>query len=534
MSMGATDATLAAIKQAQANPEDVTKATFTATGISQGAPGAGGAQPTGGSGLIGYDLAAPAKTLYPVLTPLRNMIPRVGANGDTATRWKSIIGINSAKVPLGVGEAARGGFMDMTLKDYVASYKGIGLENYITFESEYAAEGFDNVRARAVESLLRAFMIAEENLILGGCNSVSLGTPATPAVTKITTGKGASMAASISVKVVLLTLDGYQRAAVNATGVVSKITRTPADGGSAVTVNAGASAISAAGAIASGIAATDSVLATVTPVKGAVAYAWYWGVSGSEKLGAITTTNSVWIKAPADTANQAASATDLATDYSADSTVYDGILTQTFADGAWTSMPTGTTTNLNDGTSTSALSGTAGFPLTSDGAGGIKEIDSMFKSFWDNSRLSPDYLLVSSQEMKNLSAALIKSGAGSLFRFEVDSMGGPNSVNALTLTGGAVIGSYLNKYSMTGGNLVKVVLHPNMPAGTILFMTNTLPYPASGVTNVLQMKCRRDYYQLEWPIRTRRYEYGVYADEVLQNFFPAAFGVLTGIADGLL
>jgi len=34
------------------------------------------------------------------------------------------------------------------------------------------------------------------------------------------------------------------------------------------------------------------------------------------------------------------------------------------------------------------------------------------------------------------------------------------------------------------------------------------------VTNIIQVKCRRDWYQLEWPLRKRVYEVGVYADEV--------------------
>jgi hypothetical protein len=30
----------------------------------------------------------------------------------------------------------------------------------------------------------------------------------------------------------------------------------------------------------------------------------------------------------------------------------------------------------------------------------------------------------------------------------------------------------------------------------------------------------------------RQYEYGVYEDGLLQNYFPPAFGLLTGINDG--
>ncbi len=52
----------------------------------------------------------------------------------------------------------------------------------------------------------------------------------------------------------------------------------------------------------------------------------------------------------------------------------------------------------------------------------------------------------------------------------------------------------------------------------------------NNITNVLQIRCRRDYYQTEWPRRTRAYEYGVYTDQVLQNFFMPGMYVLTNLS----
>lgn len=45
---------------------------------------------TTSTGLVAYDLEAPAKNLYPVLTPLRNRIPRVtkSSGAGTAANWK--------------------------------------------------------------------------------------------------------------------------------------------------------------------------------------------------------------------------------------------------------------------------------------------------------------------------------------------------------------------------------------------------------------------------------------------------------------
>src|SRR5258708_15320078 len=60
-------------------------------------------------GLNAFDLRGPAVNLFPVLTPLRNTLPReISQQGDTATRWKAITGVNTAINPiLTAGRPAR-------------------------------------------------------------------------------------------------------------------------------------------------------------------------------------------------------------------------------------------------------------------------------------------------------------------------------------------------------------------------------------------------------------------------------------------
>jgi len=48
----------------------------------------------------------------------------------------------------------------------------------------------------------------------------------------------------------------------------------------------------------------------------------------------------------------------------------------------------------------------------------------------------------------------------------------------------------------------------------------------------VQVRTRQDYYQIEWPPRARRYETGVYADEVLRRYFPPSMAVIANIAAG--
>lgn len=467
---------------------------------------------TQSTGLVNYDLQRPAKLIYPVITPLRNMIRRVMGKGGTATHWKSITGININKQYSGVSEGNRGGSIDTTVVDNLSLYKGIGLEDNVTFEADYASEYFDDARARAVEGLLRSVMIDEEVLIIGGNGSLPLGLTPTPTLTASTTG-GTLSAATYSVICVALTNAGYYRASISG-GIPATIVRTNADG-STDTFGGGSARKSGNGVVTTSTG-TSSISASVTPVTGAIAYAWFWGVAGSELLGAITTTNSYVIKA---TATGTQSATSLPnTDNSVNALVFDGLITQCASGQGsyYVALPTGTPG--------------VGSTLTSDNAGGIVEINTALRSFWDNYRLGPTIMLVNAQELTNITAKVISGGAAPLFRFNVD--GKQGSVSDVTLTAGTIIGSYLNKFTMSGGNMVKVMLHPNVPPGTIIFYSNDIPYPLSNVSNPLEMRCRRDYYQIEWPLRTRKYEYGVYSDEVLVNYFPPAFGVLTNIANG--
>ena len=462
------------------------------------------------SGITAYDLEPAAKKLYPVITPLRNMIPRASGKGGIQANWRGITGINTNGMSAGVGQGNRGGVIATSTKDYTASYKGLGLDDYATFEADYAAEGFDDIKALTVEGLLRSLMIQEERIIIGGNSSTGLGTTPTPTALGSITG-GSLSAATYNIYVVALTLDGYLNASLS--GVTGLVSRTNADlsvdtyGGGA----AGKSAV-ATGTVASGSA--GSIAVSVAAVAGAVAYAWFWGTAGNELIGAITTINSVSITATA-AGTQNISAVS-ATDYSTNSLVFDGLLA--FA-------ANGATNGAYRAVMATGTAGT-GTPLTADGTGGVVEIETALKSFWDNYRLSPDCIWTNSQEQKNISTKVLTgSGTNSAQRFVFDSQ-------QSQLAGGTLVRSYLNKYAMDGAQEIPIRLHPNLPAGTILFTTSRLPYPLSNVSSVLRILARRDYYQIEWPQRSRKYEYGVYCDEVLQNYFPPAFGQITNIANG--
>ena len=470
---------------------------------------------TTGNGLVAYNLEAPAKNLYPVLTPLRNRIPRKGGGTGTAVNWKQVsaIGGNSALPAMGwVAEGQRAARMSMTTADKSASYRSLGLETDVTFEAQSAAKGFEDVLASAGMRLLQQTMILEELAILGGNASVDLGTPTTP--TAAVSAGGAVTAGTYKIYVIALTLEGYLMASVTS-GVLRSATITGMDG-KTFTLNGGSSKASA---VATAVTETTNLtISASTPViRGAVAYAWYVGLAGAEKLEAITTINSVKLTALTGTGQAFSAVTDGATDRSKNaSNAFDGLLYSGFNSNLayYQSMATGT-----------AGTGTG---LTASGNGSIAEIDAMLESMWNNYRLSIDELYVNAQELKNIVPKVLGTTNAPLVRFNLD----VNQQNPV-MVAGQTVGFYFNPYSVNGGQIIPIKIHPNLVPGVMFGWTQNLPaqYQSANVPQVAEMDVRRDYYQIPWPIITRANETGVYVEETLKMYAPFAMGIIANIAN---
>jgi hypothetical protein len=502
MNAQTTAETLALIKSAQGSPNSELAKAWTQSGSAV-------------SGITAYDLEAPSKKLYPVITPLRNEIPRVSGKGGIQANWRGVTGINTSGINPGVSESNRGAVMATSTADYIAAYRGLGLEDSVSFEADYAAEGFEDLKALAVEGLLRAMMIAEEKVILGGNNSFALGITGNATLTTANTG-GTVVNGNYGVGCMALGFDAYMIGSLSG-GIPQTISRTNADS-STDNINCGTATPGTQANIATTGSNVSTISATVPAVVGAVAYAWYWGANtGNLTLGAITTINSVLITAAA-TGNASKTGGNwnalVVSDKSRNSLEYDGILTFASQSSLGALQVTQATGTAGTGT-----------PLTGDGAGGIVEIDTALKSFWDNYRLAPDTLWVSSQEMQNIGKKILAGSANAAHRFVFNAEQG-------MVGGGIMVRSYLNKFSMNGATELQIRMHPNMPQGTMLFTTQRLPYPLSNVTNVMQLRMRREYYQIEWPQRSRKYEFGVYCDGVLQCYFAPSLGIITNIGNG--
>ncbi len=492
--MDSSNNTLALLRDALAKAADPAELAKAATFVQPGSPT---------TGLQLYDLEPAAKNLYPVLTPLRNRIPRTSGKGGTQANWKGVVGIDTGNIFPGVTEGRRGGVIQVSTKEYFAAYRTIGAEAAVTYEAELAAGDFDDLRARASQSMLQSLMIGEEKLIIGGNTSYALGQTPTPICVASTTG-GTLAAGTLSVIAVALTVDGKLRASV-ANGVVGLATRVTADG-QTDSFSGGSAIKSASGTVTVAGGGNSSVAASCTAVRGAFGYAWFWGAVGSEVLGAITTTNMVVITAAAVGTQTAASLP--AQDNTTNPLVFDGLLSMASA-------------AANGSYYYAAPPGTG---LTPDGSGGIIEFDTMLQSMWDNLRLSPSKCLISSQEMIWIRRKILTGTAASNARFTFNVQQGQ-------ITGGGAPKGYLNPFAAGGAPAeIPFELHPYLPAGTVLFITEELPYPMNNINNIMQIKARRDYYQITWPERTRQYEFGVYSDQVLQHYYMPSMGLITNLA----
>jgi hypothetical protein len=470
------------------------------------------------TGLSAYDLQAPAKNLYPVVTPLRNSLPRVARlNPGDAARWRTITSITgSGYDAMGwVPEGQRTASMSYSAQLQVAPYLTLGEEDTVTFEAEAAAQGYEDLNATATLRILQKTMRKEETALLGGNASLALGTPGAPSLAA--SGTGATLpAANYSVIVVGLSFEGYRNSSL-AGGVATTKTITGNDGNT-YTLNGGSSMRSANATQAVTLGQTLSATAPI--VNGAVAYAWYVGPAGSETLQAVTTINSATFAAPLTAGQQAATA--ITADNSRNSTLaFDGLLTVGF--------------NPVNGAYVQALAaGTAGSGtfLTASGRGSVVEIDNMLVQMWNSYRLSPTVIYVNAQEQRNITSKCLTNASGPLIRYNVAAdgdNGGPYGVSA-----SGVVRWYYNPFSVDAGFDIPVKVHPDLPPGTILVLCERLPvwYQSNQTPNVAEVLTRRDYYRVDWPLRTRRREFGVYAEETLAVYAPFGVGILTNIGNG--
>ena len=490
--------------------------------------------------LLWYDLRPIVQMLYPYreLIPRISRLPRVPADGGNAFHWKRITGVNVNGASSGVSEGNRGARIAISEQDLTAAYKTLGYESSVTFEARLGARNLSpEALGISVQSALRSLMIDEEKILINGNASVPLGTTPTPTLVAGAVAGLTGTFSSATVYVVAVALTGMGQLAyspynsvTNTGGVLGQVTKINADG-TTDTYGGGSAQPSAEASVAT--SGSNCVTATVTLVSGAFAYAWFVGTAtGAEYFAGITPSNqAIFTKAPATT-NQPIGNLKVGTSYadnSVDQLVPDGILNQVF--GAVTGpspgqsmstnplLPSGISFSSGGSIIYSMAAGNTGLTLAGSN---INEIDAVLRAAYDQYKIGFDRILISATDvLSSFGAMLGQASTANGFRllFDADAETG-------RIIAGRRVTSYLNKFF---NNTLDVEVHPYVPPGCVLFWSDRSPYELSGVANLLEAHVRQDYYQIQWPWRSRRYEYGVYVDETFPCYFTPAFAAIINL-----
>lgn len=401
------------------------------------------------AGLQAYNLEAPAKLLFPVLSPIRNKLPREKGRGK-AVEFKAITQADSNNRSGVATEGNVAPAVKTEVADVTINYRSSGLSSDpVTYEGQWSGRGFQDLRALAVANLLKALMIAEEKLILfgqGNANQIASsgglswtfggGVGSTAAPTLATSTTGGSIAASTAVYVVQTTETGFGESVAS-----TEATVTTGSGTSTNTV-----------AVTPVIAANQPVT-KVNVYASATSGGPYYYV-GSSNGAPITITDIP------SSGNQPPSS-----DGTFDSGAYNGILPY-LASGGSNAYTKRTKAKLSD-----------------------TDIPDALQGMWDDHRADPDVTYVQSGEARRITSQTLGASNTPYF-LQVDSQNGA--------TANYRVARLVNP--VTGKN-VRVDVHPYMPKGTVLILSEKLPswYPGSGVGAPFAMDLVQDYIQIDYP-----------------------------------
>jgi hypothetical protein len=453
-----------------------------------------------------FDLEAPAKMLTPRPTPLRNKIARKKGVG-TSHRQKQILGYTgtgtggvgntwpgitqSSTATFGSINYERGPIISYAAQDLILPYNSYSLSDSVTFDANFSALGYQDLRQLSSTSTLYATMLMEERMMLMARGTASgysgaLAAPATVTLTSPVAGAGQTALAAATYFVYVTANAGISSSGFGES-IVSTVQST---------------------AVASG----DVLGISWTPVTGAIGYNIYVGtttgtanctfqgtaqgtsavIQGAGTIGltgnnfALTTTGAAASRANADT--------------SAYATGYDGILpTVMGANSGYNNTINSTFSTSNPGV----------------------EYQTVFYNLYNNVKADPDEILINGADRKQLSDS-IKNGSTANYRLTL------TQTEAGDYVGGATIGGLYNEIT---GKMVPLTVHPWLPQGVSPVLSYTLPIPDTEVSDVWANYMVQDYMGIQWPVTQFSYDFSTYFRGTFFCSAPAWNGAVSGIVN---
>lgn len=487
------------------------------------------------TGLVPFDLEAPAKMLAPIFTPLRNRIPRVKGQG-TSRRFKRITGISgsgtgglanlspfisdSSTTAFGSLNLRRGKAFSYAADERSVNYKQMGLSDLVTWSAEFAGMGFQDARQLSQTSLLMASMIADERALLAGRGTdagVYVGALATPSTAGVTLTARVAAGAEVG----------------NSANIANLFVRISAEGMFGESIASSEITSTALSAVTGRVV---DITMTGTGVPGALGYRIYVGTSTGlanqfyvgrtgcwgGTSGAGTAAFTIQFTGAGTGGAPNAGATGSATETASSADAFDGILTSVLdpaQSGVIRSVGSRlSTTNLGVelqdvfATLWSGIAPTPGYSGT------------LVSATSQGTKARPSQVWASGMDRKQLSDGFKNGGSGNPTFFMNVPQGDTASMRA-----GQVITAILNQ---TTGDEVAIDVHPYLPQGVMPVLSESLPIPDSQIPNPFSYVLPQDYMAINWPVIQHTYDVSSYWFGALVSYAPIFHGAVVNILQG--
>lgn len=482
--------------------------------------------------IAGIDLLDDILSLVPVDTPFFNSTPRGTGKGSRAVLWQTLLNVNSGQSYRATPADQSGQIANIENQWIYSPYQSIGTGGRVTWDAIAQGEGQADVLAVDTLQTINQHLIKLE---VNQLNALPFALPAigNPTLSAATTG-GSVGAVTVYVACAARSPYGWYN---GGSGIASTVENTGALTGT-----------------------TNSVAASVAPVKLAAGYDWWVGTASgalfyytttsvpSVTITSVPTTNAVvpgltgLYGAGSAFANPISGVNTVpTTDTSYESDCTLGLLASILGD--WASTPDDpfnggggsavSYTTPGSGTPQgSYFADLAGAQLSVQGAG-FTQIDAMNKAIYDKYQVSTSRMLMGSQVITDFANGFLDNPQAVTWLT-------PNAKDGrLAAVMGGHVATYANK--TVNGKPIDLWLMPYLPPGMIVAVIDSLPFPGSNVTSSLQVRTQYDFFRFDYGANRvpstsdggPRYDFEIRSRQAQVNKAGPVMGVISGIGAGI-
>lgn len=464
------------------------------------------------SGFVPFDLVAPSSLIYPVYSPIRNKLARTPGQG-TSRRRKLITGVSGSQtgpsggkfVRLGIPElvqsggniSGQSGGVNWPLNlpgtgsqdavDLNVPYRFWGLSENLSWLSQFSGQGFEDISALANLLLLQEFMLNEEASHIAS-TSIALSAPGASTLTARAANSGETALTGVT------------------TNVYVKVTANSFFGETAGGTSANVSWSSG-----------QVVDVQISPVAGAQWYNLYVATGASagtyylmqSQVGGLYFT----LQGALPTTTATPPTTDTGTYSANDQEGFTAVLSGHSASGGSAIYPS----NWQGG----YFSQSTGDTLKTS------VLNNAFQQLWDGTgnaygayRADPAELIGEGSDIMRLSNDVVQQGTATNYRLFVEQ----TDVPGVRL--GAAVSEFQNPITRS---VVRIVVHPWLPQGSVYLMSYTMPFAWSNVSNVCEFVAVQDYLSISWPVIDASFRYSMFMFGSLVINAPFYCGLVQGL-----